>query len=117
MDTLTIVQETQQTYYEYINQVEKGCLQISEYLRTEQISEALNTIIQFSEGIVWLLQVEELMNKNGFSMDSLIHKANEFLNEINQALEIRDYVFVADLFEYELNPLFKEQALKRFSEI
>lgn len=115
MDNLVI--DTQQSYYEYIQNVVKGCQSISDHLREDNTSEALQEIYQFTEGIDWLVKVEELMIQNNFIIHSYVKDAIPFLLEINDSLEKQDFVYVADLFEYELQPIFEKCQNEKFQKI
>ncbi len=112
-----LILETQQTYYEYVENLIEGCQKISDELRTENESEAFKNIGYFAEGIDWMIQVEKAMKNNGFTITSNLNKIRPFLIEINVAMEKKDYVYVADLFEYELQPLFEELLNVKFSSI
>lgn len=110
-----LIEETIESYYSYIRKLAPGCQLISDQLRTENESEAFKNIIDFIDGVEWMANVEFLMKKNGFYIPSSMEKAKDFIGEINDALEKRDYVYVADLFEYELQPLFEAQSHEQFT--
>lgn len=99
-----LIQETQETFFSYLFRVKDGCVTIAEKLRKDNVGEALQLLAQFVEGASWLLQVVHLMQKNGFAFSVSMEGLNEYLYEINEGLEIQDYVLVADLFEYEIAP-------------
>ncbi|MEY2371416.1 hypothetical protein [Lysinibacillus capsici] len=101
-----LMQETQQSYYEYVIRIEQGCHQIANMLRIGQQADALQMIIDLSEGMGWLVSVEHYMIEQNYKVNSQTKEALVMLNEINHALEISDFVTVADLFEYEIAPLF-----------
>lgn len=103
-----ILAETIQSYNEYLTKVSPGCLQIAHLLRQDDIGGALRMILQFSEGMNWLVEARELFVQNGVKATLEVEKIHEFLNEINNGLEILDYVIVADMFEYEIAPFFEE---------
>lgn len=110
----SIIEEVKQSYFEYLEKLAAGCQQISDDLRTENTSQAINNIMDAVQGMQWLTEVEIGLNKNNYRINSVMEKANSFLNDINEALEKRDYVYVADLFEYELQPLFEAQLEEKF---
>lgn len=103
-----VVIEVIDTYNEYIQKVPAGSMIISELLREDRVVEALNSIKNFTEGVIWLVEANELLNKNGVNGELNIEKINEYLNEINEGLTIQDYSLVADLFEYEIAPFFEK---------
>lgn len=105
MNELTEVIES---YNEYIQNIAPGSMQIAEYLRKDEVQQALQLILHFSEGMGWIVQVNELLQQNDVKTNMQIEKIHEFLHEINSGLEIQDYVLVADMFEYEIAPFFEE---------
>ncbi|TCT20445.1 hypothetical protein EDD68_1138 [Melghiribacillus thermohalophilus] len=114
MSDKNIVTETQESFYIYIERVARGAMNIAEKIREEQVGEAMNMIADFSEGVMWISQVIELMKNQNYKIDIDPTKLNEFLSEINEGLEREDYVIVADLFEYEIHPFFKQSQGERF---
>jgi hypothetical protein len=112
-----IIYETQDSFYQYIERVAVGTQTIADYLREDKIGEAMQLIAQFSEGVTWLTQVIVLMREHCYYIDIDLSKINEFLMEINEGLERQDYVIVADMFEYEIQPFFEEAKEKRFEKV
>ena len=109
---MELVTEVALSYKDYINKIPNGALYIANSLRTEYKKEALDEIKNFSEGITWLVNANNLLNKNGINFEIDIQKINEFLIEINDGLEIQDYILVSDIFEYEIAPYFLELGSK-----
>lgn len=105
--TEQIVMESVESYNEYLVKVPAGCLAIAEHLRNEEVHEALQIILQFSEGAMWLVDASTALQNLDVAVVLPVEKIHEFLNEINSGLEIQDYVLVADLFEYEIAPFFE----------
>jgi hypothetical protein len=112
-----IIYETQDSFYQYIQRLAVGTQTIADYLREDKIGEAMQLIVQFSEGVSWLAQVIVLMSKHRYYIDIDPSKINEFLMQINDGLERQDYVIVADMFEYEIQPFFEEAKEKRFEKV
>ncbi|MBB3908594.1 hypothetical protein [Anoxybacteroides rupiense] len=112
-----LIYETQDSFYEYIVRVAQGAETIASDLREDRIGEALQLIVQFSEGVSWLIQVILLMRENNYSININPSEMNEFLVEINDGLERQDYIIVADMFEYEIKPFFEEAAKEKFHEM
>lgn len=94
------------SYNEYLGNIPNGLLYIVEKLREDNIQDAFLTIKDFSEGMLWLSEANELLRKNGLNVDLSIEKIQEFLIEVNEGLEKQDFVLVADMFEYEISPFF-----------
>jgi len=104
-----MVKESLESYLGYIERIPGGCQQIVDYLREDRILEAGRMIAQFSEGLIWLVDMNKLLLP--YNVIELLQeqKIYEFLNEVNKGLEIQDFVLVADMFEYEIKPFFEEQ--------
>lgn len=104
----TIVIEAIESYNEYLSKVANGCNIIAAYLREDNIQLALKSILQFSEGMTWLTEISELLKKNDIQVELNIEQIHGFLHEINNGLEMQDYILVADMFEYEIAPFFDQ---------
>lgn len=104
-----MVQESLESYVDYIGKMLNGCQQIADYLREDRILEAGQIIGQFSEGLIWLIDMNKLLHANDATPLLQEEQIYEFLNEINSGLEIQDFVIVADMFEYEIKPFFEQQ--------
>ncbi len=102
-----LIRETMVSYNEYLSKLPNGCQKIADDIRQDNLSDALKGILQVSEGTTWLLDANTLLEKNSFSNPLNPDKIHEFLNEVNNGLELQDYVIVADMFEYEIKPFFE----------
>lgn len=103
-----ILKETIGSYNEYVGKLPVGSRIIAEKIREDQITEALNSIKDFTEGVMWLIDASNLIEKNGVTIYLDINPILSYLNEINDGLQIQDYNLVADLFEYEIAPFFSD---------
>lgn len=112
-----LLMETQQSYYDYVVKIKGGCQQIADYLRGGKQAEAFDVIANLSEGIAWLVSVEQHMAENFFRVNSRLKEVVDMLNEVNEALEIGDFVTVADLFEYEIGPMFESASEWTFEKV
>lgn len=95
------------SYNEYIEKVPAGCIKIAEELRKENM-DILKSIIDFSEGMEWLITVNEHFAEQGFQMELNQAMLIDYLNNINEALMQEDFYLVADLFEYEIADYFEK---------
>lgn len=111
------LEELKNSYYEYVSKIADGCQIIANLIRKGEYEQAFNTIGDFAEGTAWLLTVEQSLENQGQKINSRISEANDFLVEINTALEQQDIVTIADLFEYEIQPLFSSAAEWTFTEL
>ncbi|MFJ7663191.1 hypothetical protein ACIQXW_12365 [Lysinibacillus sp. NPDC097162] len=103
-----ILNDTIQSYNEYLKKLPAGILVIADKLREKHINEALISIKDLTEGILWLTNASELLIKNNVLALLNIGKIQEFLLEVNEGLEKQDYVLIADIFEFEIAPFFEE---------
>lgn len=106
--------EIQQSYYDYVLKVENGSLFIANKLREEDYESALGAIVNFSEGVEWLIKVEDAMLAQGYLIESNVKQVVLLINEINECLSCQDFATLADLFEYEIAPLFSNVANWKF---
>ncbi|MFJ8517781.1 hypothetical protein [Lysinibacillus xylanilyticus] len=104
MDKLEIVDE----YYKYVAKIPTGLQYIADNLRADNVQTALSEILNFSEGITWIKQMEEILMEQGVNVDLNKHQLEDYLNLINEGLEKQDFVLVADIFEYEVMPYFEQ---------
>lgn len=102
-----VVLETMQSFNQYIHNIISGCDDVSELLRTNSAKEALALILQFSEGLDWIVEINEKLTNLGYENDIQVTALHQFLEAINDGLEQQDYYLVADLFEYEIKPFFE----------
>ncbi|MBD7943038.1 hypothetical protein H9650_02825 [Psychrobacillus sp. Sa2BUA9] len=103
-----LVEETIESYNEYLSILPKGCQKIADDIRQTNLNEALKEILAFSEGVSWLISANVNLEKYLYYNPLNTEKIHVFLNEINSGLEIQDYVIVADMFEYEIKPFFEK---------
>ncbi|WP_042471099.1 hypothetical protein [Bacillus ndiopicus] len=103
-----LIRETMESYNNYIINVKEGALKIADKLRTEDIKGALTLISDFSEGSIWLVDVNKKLMDLGYLVKLEMNVIQEFLIEINEGLENQDYILVADIFEYEISPFFDQ---------
>jgi len=99
--------------------IEKNCASVVEFLQQAQVQEAMNLMndlffklqsaFQGMEGIYKLLGIDpesvELASGNAQKFNADLIKK---LQDVKLALENRDYVGLADLFQYELIPIVQQ---------
>ena len=97
-----------ESYNNYILNIPNGCQEIVNHIRENKMQKALGMILDFSEGVNWLVEVNRILKSQGISKLLEVEKIHDFLEEINNGLEIHDFLLVADLFEYEIKPFFEQ---------
>ncbi|KPN97422.1 hypothetical protein [Lysinibacillus sp. ZYM-1] len=95
------------SYNGYLEKIPQGCESIIKKAKSEVPLEAMQLISQFTEGVDWLVQVNEKLASLGYENPLYVMKIHEYLEEINKGLEIQDFLRVADIFEYEIKPYFE----------
>lgn len=102
-----VIKETIVSFNEYIEKIPNGVQYIAEQLRNNYVEEAYLAINDFTEGVDWLVQVNRALDEYGFTLDMEFPKLQSHLLQINSGLLQEEYGVVADLFEYEIKPLFQ----------
>lgn len=109
------IEELIKDYNLYKQNVVNALEELANLFRNGKIENALNGVMNFSEGVNWLIKVHEYFTANNIQSTLDKDKVIDMLNEINEALEKRDYFLTADIFEYEVKDFFIE--LKDISQI
>ncbi|WP_273483048.1 hypothetical protein [Desulforamulus ruminis] len=60
------------------------------------------------DGLQWLVEAVQGIQQNGCNLSITIASLTKHFEELERALEVRDYVLTADLFEYEITPTLEE---------
>ena len=96
--------EALQTANEYMDNLKKGIIDLSNMIQEGKEQQAISVIPQVVDGLQWIIQVVSLtreVQKNEIKLEGL----NDQLQEIIEALENEDYILVGDLFNYEILPI------------
>lgn len=103
-----IIEDLIEDFNLYKNNVITALEMLPTLFRTGQIESALARVLDFSEGVGWLIKAHKYFVMH--NVQSLLDEDNilEMLNEINEALENQDYFLTADIFEYEVKKFFLE---------
>lgn len=90
---------------EYLPRLLDGLEDMSRKFQMGQVENALSMLSDTTEGIDWVCQAfNALLPEKSIYINGI----NAQLYEINNSLNNKDFVMVADLFEYEINPLLKK---------
>lgn len=101
------VQELYKSYKEYLERVAIETVKIAELLQEEDVSSALQKIVEFSQGMEWLIEAANLLKKHSQPIQLNIDQLIEYIQLVNDGLEKEDYVLVSDIFEYEISEYFR----------
>lgn len=102
-DDVKLMMETLETAADYIGRLVKGIDECAGYFHTGEKKKAMDTAILIIDGLNWLVQAITLtkpVHKGGLDVSDV----NDFLKEINEAFENRDYILVSDILVYEIKP-------------
>lgn len=99
-----IVADTLNTLSEYLVRLDSGIRKAVDSFRSQREGEGLELLMQIIEGVDWCVQVitrtEYLFKNNG--IDIYNSNINDKLKDLENSLKNEDYVFAADLLEYEM---------------
>lgn len=109
------LEELIEDYNFYKKNVVIALEELSNLFRNGKIEQALNGVMNFSEGVNWLIKVHEYFVISNIQSTLDKDKIINMLNEINEALEEQDFFLTADIFEYDVKEFLKE--LKDVSQV
>lgn len=112
-----LIEETKESYYEYVLKIENGCSVIVEAFKEQDINSALKGIVQLSEGLTWLIEAEELLEVHSYKIESPISQVSPLFSKINNAIEVNNFDEVNKLLEDDLKPLFKNSVEWKFEKV
>ena len=116
-NTTQLIEETMQSYYDYVLKIENGCSVIAKAFLKKDIQIGMAGVQSLSEGLTWLLEVESLMQAHSYRIENPIGKVVPLFEKINEALVAEDFQLVGTLMDEELKPLFKNVAEWKFEEV
>ncbi|HVJ50749.1 hypothetical protein [Desulfitobacterium sp.] len=102
--------EILRTADEYLDKLIKGTSEAAEYLYSGQENKGFQLVSLIADGIMWLIEVIEItsqVQKEEITTSDVMSK----INEINEAIKIKDTVTVADLLEFEVVPILEQWQL------
>lgn len=112
-----LVEDTKASYYDYVVKVEGGCTTITTAFKSGDFANGLQGIVDLSEGLSWLIEVENLLKEQSFQIDSPISSVVPLFEKLNTAIATTNYDVVIALLEDELKPLFKHAAEWKFEKV
>lgn len=101
---MDIVQDTILSFNSYLERIRHAGVTIAALLRQDQIDDALAYIGELAEGLIWMTDVASRISEYNIVVQLEVEEIKDFLREINEGLQMEDYVLVSDLFEYEIDP-------------
>lgn len=111
-----LIQDTMESYYEYVVKIEGGCNSIIDSLKANEQQTAMRGIVALSEGLVWLFDTETLLQGHSYKIDSPVAQITPLFEKLNAAIEANNFEEVTNLLELELKPLFANAKQWKFEE-
>lgn len=102
---LNLILETLESCEDYIPRLVEAALNISNCLQSGDEAAGVQLFHPMFEGLNWLAEAVDALQKHNYLQDIHVSELNQVLKPLEEALEVRDYVQIADIFEYELVPL------------
>lgn len=91
----------------YTEKIPNGSIKIAQFLRNGESDRAFNSIVDFIEGIDWLISSINILLNYNYTITFDKSLLNSLLNEINDAMKNKNESLLADLFEYEISEFFE----------
>lgn len=100
-----LVRETIESCVDYMPKLIKAVSEIGEKIQSGNEAAGICLMPPVFEGLQWVIEAILGMQQNGFLHEIDTERLTKQFKELENALEIRDYVLIADLFEYEIGPV------------
>ena len=99
-----LVKETMESCREYIPKLIETVSKIALYIQGGNEATGIRLIPPVFEGLLWVIDAVQGIQRHGFLEEIDLPDIIRHLKDLEHALEIRDHVLIADLFEYEIGP-------------
>jgi transcriptional regulator of heat shock response len=99
--------ELLKTAYEYLTNLTKGTLEAAVNFQSGQEFKGFQSVSLIANGIMWLIEAIEMtrqVQEEEISIDGIA----DIVREINEAMQKRDTVSLADLLEFEVSPILQK---------
>jgi len=100
-----LINDTLNSCAEYIPKLKDASMEVAELIHSSDNKKALSMMPSIFEGLGWLVEAVNALQKHNCLLDIDLKVLMQKLEEVKSALEKRDYVLTADLFEYEIEPI------------
>lgn len=103
-----LIKETLQSCREYLPKLIAVVANTAGYIQSGNEAEGVCLMPSVFDGLQWVTDAIRGIQQNGFNLEIDLQSITERFKELEGALEIRDYVLIADIFEYEIGPTLEE---------
>jgi hypothetical protein len=105
MNNLELIEDTFNTCKEYLPRLISAVGSIPGALQSNKENEAFDLLPGIFQGLEWVIKIFTEIKKLQYKIDINPTELNEFFAALEEALKIKDYVLVSDIFEYEILPV------------
>lgn len=102
-----LIKENVEFLNDYLPKIQNAIDELVDLFAKNQENNALDILPRIIEGLSWCVNSMSSLERVGVVENIEISNLNNFLYQIQKAMEIADYVLVSDLFEYEISPIIK----------
>lgn len=99
------VKEIFETLNGYLPKLINASEQIGYHIQSNNDVEAVELLQEFIDGLNWVISVVTHLNRLGYEINIDSNSLNEYLLQIENAIQSKDSVLISDLFEYEIAPI------------
>lgn len=110
-----LIADTVESSIEYIPKLIEACHKCSFDIQSGNEAKGINLIPDIIEGLQWVTEAIDGMQKCGFQLDIDWEFMNQCFSNLEQSLMYNDFVSIADLLEYEIGA-FLERSLEKIQE-
>ncbi len=103
-----LIKETRRSCQDYLPKLIQATSSISHGLQSGNEVEAMAVLPDVITGLQWLVEAVRGMQGNGCDLDISSDLLTAHFHELEQALRVKDYILLADLFEYEITPTLED---------
>lgn len=99
-----IILETMQSLINYLPKMVDASNEMATQFQMGNEGKALSRMPNYVEGLQWIVDAISGIQKNGQLNEINLFSLKECFGEVTNCLEIKDYVLLSDLLEYEIAP-------------
>lgn len=103
-----LIEETRRSCQDYLPKLIQAASSISYDLQSGNEAGAMAVLPDVITGLQWLVEAVRGMQENGCDLDISLDLLAKHFQGLEQALQVKDYILLADFFEYEIIPTLEE---------
>lgn len=99
------IKETLDSCREYIPRLLAAVYAVARDMQSGNEAEGIRLMPEIFDGLQWVIAAVRGMQQNGFPLEIDLAELSRCFEQLEKALAIKDYVLLADIFEYEIGPV------------